>query len=127
MWLGVGGLLSLLSGWVELGRQFPGGPRPPGTRFRGQVTGVGIVGENGVTGLVVTPRGLYLYSNPLFRFLRPPVLVPWERVRYDGERGRLWWHAHMLRLGDVTSIRIKQRAFDALAPYVSRSIGAPAV
>jgi hypothetical protein len=126
MWLGVGGLLSMMSGWVQLARRFPGGPRPTGERLRGQVTRVGIVNENGVTGLVVTSRGLYLYSNPLFRFLRPPVMVPWSQVRYEGERGRLWWHAHVLRLGDATSVRIKQRAYETLHSFLSQPIGAPA-
>src|SRR5262245_34588810 len=86
MWLGVSALLAELSGWPELAREFPGGKTPPdGTRMRRQVVKTGVVGENGVTVLVLSARGLYMEAPLPFRFRRPPVLVPWGAVRYVSE------------------------------------------
>ncbi|HEX2779205.1 MAG TPA: hypothetical protein VHM30_06890 [Gemmatimonadaceae bacterium] len=123
LWLLVGLLLSELSGWASLARRYPGGPRPEGVRLRGQVVGMGAVGEKGVTTLVPTAAGLYLYSHPLFRFRRPPVLVPWSEIRYAGELGFLFWRSIGLDLGPVTRMRVKRDAYQALAPYLEMRVG----
>ena len=126
MWLLVGAILSELSGWRRLADRFATGSRPEGKRLRRQVTGIGLTGENGVTGLILTPEGLYLYAHPLFRFRRPPVLVPWPEVRYVRERGMLWWRARVLDLGGITTVAVKKEAYEAIVPYISRRIGEPA-
>ena len=126
MWLGVGALLSELSGWSRLARTFPGGARPSGPRISGQVVGMGPVSENGVTSLIPAAEGLYLYSNPFFRFRRPPILVPWAEIHESGERGMLWWRSISLELGQITTLRVRPKAIPALAPYLSRQIGRPA-
>jgi hypothetical protein len=64
------------SRWVELARRFPGGPFPEGSVFRGQVTNFGGQGEAGVTVLIPTAAGLYLYAVLPFRFHRPPGADP---------------------------------------------------
>ena len=119
LWLVVCAILSELSGWPRLARAFPGGARPPGKRIRGQVVGIGLVGENNVTGLIPTAEGLYIYSHPLFRFRRPPILVPWTEVHYDGERGALWWRSVGIDLGRITMLRLRPKAFPVLAPYLA--------
>lgn len=126
LWLLVSTILSELSGWRRLADRFAAGSRPAGQRLRRQVTGVGLTGENGVTGLIVTPEGLYLYAHPLFRFRRPPVLVPWPEVRYVGERRMLWRRTRVLDLGAITTVTVKQEAYAAIEPYISRRIGVPA-
>jgi hypothetical protein len=78
-----------------------------------------MVSENNVTSLVVTPQGLYLFSNPLFRFRRPPILVPWSRVHSAGEGGRFWWRVNMLELDGVTMIGVKRPAYEAIKPFVN--------
>jgi hypothetical protein len=121
MWLAVGGLLSTLSGWPFLAKRCPGGPRPSGAVLRRQVVGIGFVSENGVTHMVVSEGGLYLWATPIFRFLRPPILVPWAQVAYVSENRFLWSHSHLLRLGGITSIRIKDRAYQALRTYLTET------
>lgn len=123
MWLGVGTLLSEISGWARLARRFPGGPRPAGPRILGQVVGMGAVGENGITSIIASAEGLYLFSNPLFRFHRPPVMVPWTEVRNEGERGTLWWRSVGLDLGGITLLRVRPKAMPALAPHLSGNAG----
>ena len=120
MWLLIATVLTEFSGWSRLARAFPGGPRPAGRRLYGQVMGMGLVGEKGVTTLIPTSDGLYLYSALLFRFHRPPVLVPWHEIHNDGERGTRWWRNFVLELGGVTTLRIRAKAFPILEPYLVR-------
>ena len=126
LWLLISTILSELSGWRRLADRFAAGSRPSGKRLRRQVTAVGLTGENGVTGLILTPEGLYLYTHPLFRFRRPPLLVPWPEVRYVGERRMLWRRAWVLDLGGITTVAVKKEAYVAIEPCISRRIGVPA-
>ena len=126
MWLVVGAFLSEFSGWTSLARRFPGGARPAGRRLRGVVLQMGAVSENGVTILIPTTDGLYLYSHPLFRFHRPPILLPWRELRYTGDRGRLWWRRATLQISHTTPLGIKPDAYAVLAPYLDQSQGRPA-
>jgi hypothetical protein len=68
--------------------------------------------------MVVSEGGLYLWVMPLFRFMRPPVLVPWSDVTYVSERRVFWSHTHLLRLGGITSIRIKNDAYETMWGYL---------
>lgn len=119
MWLGVGALLAEFSGWPELAREFPAGSRPAGKRIRGQVVKVGVVGENGVTGIVLTPAGLYLDTMFLFRFRRPPVLVPWTFVRHSSDGQFLWYRWHEFDLAGVTTLSVRPAAYEAIVRYRS--------
>jgi hypothetical protein len=94
------------------------------TRMYGvrQVTSIGFVPENGATYIIVAPEGLYLSAFALFRFLRPPLLVPWCDVRVGGEGMRLWSRWYRLELGSAGTITIKRGAYDAIKPHlVSRT------
>jgi hypothetical protein len=118
LWLLVGAVLSEVARWPELAFRFPARDEPPGRTVPGEVVSVGIVGENNVTVLTVGDAGLYLRPRLLFRFRRPPVLVPWAEVTYVGERRVFWWRTHVLDLGGVTSMRIKEGAFSVVEPFL---------
>jgi hypothetical protein len=118
LWLLVGWILSRVSGWAALAERFPAGERPLGRKLRGQVVAMGPVSENGVTGMIVVPQGLYLYANPLFRFGRRPLLLPWHAVAYRSERKMLWWRSHELDLGGLTTLRLQDKAFREIAPHL---------
>lgn len=119
MWCGVTTLLSQLSGWPSLASRFPGGEAPAGVGVRGQVLGVGIVRENNVTFLVVSSDGLYLAAQFLFRLRRPPILVPWHQVRHVSDQKWLGWRSHVLDLGGITTIRLKNRAYELVEPFIT--------
>lgn len=123
LWLGVGAILSVASRWTELAGRFPAAGQPAGTTLRGQVVSVGIVSENNVTYLTLSAEGLYLRPHFLFRFMRRPVLVPWSEVRFLSERKILWWRSYLLDLGGITTVRVKEKAFNAMDPFL---IGASA-
>src|SRR5690349_9031123 len=90
MWLLIGALLAEISGWPVLARQFRTTHRPAGSPLRHQVVALGPTSESGVTRIITSPAGLYLDTHPLFRFRRPPLLVPWTAIHYRSERRFLW-------------------------------------
>ncbi len=106
-WMLVTGLLAVLSGWPALAAAFPGGPRPVGEAIRGQVLGTGRVQEKNVTTAIPTAGGLYLYPMVLFRYRRPPVLVPWTMVRYLESHQLLWARWHEIDLGGVATLKVR--------------------
>jgi hypothetical protein len=120
LWLLVGGLLALVSGWRTVAARFPAGDIPPeGERFSGQVSGFGIVAENNVTRVVVAPAGLHLSAILPFRFGRPPMLVPWDQVKWRSQRRFLWVHDHRLDLGGLSTVTMKDRAYRAASAYLT--------
>ncbi|MFN8646766.1 MAG: hypothetical protein U0104_08390 [Gemmatimonadales bacterium] len=115
-WAAVTSFLAYLTGWPALAAEFPGGAVPEGERLRGMVYGFRRVNENRVTTLVPTTAGLYLYPMLPFRLARPPVLVPWNRVRYESERSFLWARWHDIDLAGITTMRVAP----ALLPVLRR-------
>jgi hypothetical protein len=116
--LGIGVLRLKLSRWPELARRYPGGEQPEGRSLHRQVLSMGRTSELFMTTLVPTAAGLYFYSFPLFRFRRPPILVPWSVVRHTSEREMLGRRWHVLDLGGVTVMRVKEPAWQAMAAYI---------
>jgi hypothetical protein len=89
-----------------------------GKELKGQVVSVGIVGENNVTYVSVSDQGLYLRSHVLFRFMRAPVLVPWSEVKYVSERKVVWWRSYLVDLAGITTIRLREGAFQAMEGFL---------
>ncbi len=118
MWLLVGMILSHVSGWASLGERYAAPGRPAGLRLWGQVVSVGPISENGVTGLATGPQGLYLCANPLFRFGRKPLLIPWQAVTYLSVRKVLWWRSYKFDLGGITTVRVRERAFSEILAHI---------
>ena len=119
LWLLVSTILSVMSGWTDLAKRFRSSRRPDGRTLSWQVVSVGFVPENGVTALVVGRDGLYLSSFLIFRFMRPPLLIPWSEVRLVSSRsffGRL--ERFELDLASATTLTIKRAAFDAMQPHI---------
>lgn len=116
-WVAVTGLLASMSGWPDLADTFPGRERPQGEVFKNAVFKVGSVGEKGVTTMIATAVGLYLVPATPFRFRRPAVLVPWNRVRYVESHRVLWRHSLTLDLGGITTLRVHPRIIPALVAH----------
>ena len=118
-WVAVTALLAVLSGWPSLATRFRTDTRPPGAPLRGQVSRIGLVTERNVTGLVVSDRGLYLWTLWPFRLLRPPLLIPWTAVRSVRERAVLWTATYVVDVGASVDIALRKRAYDAIQPFLS--------
>ena len=116
-WVLVTGLLASISGWPSLADTFPAGERPDVNALRRSVLKIGRIGENNVTTLRPTAQGLYMSVNPLFRFRRPPVLVPWNRIEPVSSHRMLWQRSTTLDLGGITTIRVRNRVLPVLRAH----------
>jgi hypothetical protein len=126
MWAAANFMFAERSGWRLLGRKYKVAVEPDGQRFRRQVYGVGGLAENGVTRMVVSPRGLYLAPLLLFRIGRDPVLIPWSAI-VGVVRGRTWGRTwYNLNIDGITLIRVGQDAFHAMRAYVPAPVDAAA-
>jgi hypothetical protein len=127
-WILITGFLSELSGWPRLARRFPSVGRPDGPGTWGEVGGMGPVGERNVTSFIASPSGLYLYANPLFRFRRPPIQLPWEEIQWLSERHFLWTHTHKLDLGHgITTMSVGDRGYRVMEPFVRSGSQGPVI
>ncbi len=98
-------------------RHIPGRRASAEKALRQSVLKVGPIGEKGVTMLRPTPQGLYMAAHALFRFRRPPVLVPWNRIRFVKWHRVLWQRSATLDLGGITSMRVRERVIPTLREY----------
>ena len=119
-WVATSSILAFLSGWQSLARRFRAVAVPTGTRYSNQVTAVGWISQCGVTNVIISQDGLYLYVNPFFRFLHPPVLIPWADVTLVGNRRFLWSSRYTLSLGSLTTITLSERVFVELARFINQ-------
>jgi len=80
---------------------------------------IGIVRERHATLLIPTSEGLHMRAIWLFRFWRPPVLLPWAEVELVSSRRVLWMQSHTFSLGGgIARIRVKDQAFRAFIPFL---------
>jgi hypothetical protein len=97
-WFGVIALLSTIGGWRSLAENYrvPGDfELNPAERFRFksvQMRGHAFLPVNYGNSVTVgiTARGLYLAPMILFRFMHPPLLIPWREI-VDWEEGGFLW------------------------------------
>ena len=114
LWLFMSAFFSFLSGWSSLASRFRALERPEGIRIRSQVKQIGLAPENQVTHMVVSSAGLYLYASIFFRFMHPPLLIPWSSVGKPREVEGLWWKSYEYDLGLTTTIRVTKRAHELI-------------
>lgn len=93
-WLMICGLLSLLGGWYELAQRFKSADGFDGERFYFKSGAIGWrsfpVSYGSCLFATVGPRGIALSILLPFRFLHPPLLIPWSAVSRC-ERVRFWF------------------------------------
>lgn len=120
LWLFVCALFAFISGWVFLARRYRASDRPEGKKVRSQVKQIGFISERQVTHMIVSHSGLYLYESFLFRFLHPPLLIPWSDVRLLKEFKTLWWYYYRIDLGSIASITVTRKAYEEIRGYLTK-------
>jgi CRP-like cAMP-binding protein len=75
---------------------------------------------NNVLTLGVSPEGLFLASMFLFRFMHPPLLIPWSEIKVQRKKGWIFEYV-ILTLGHELAIPLRIRA--KLATKVRESAG----
>jgi len=118
-WIGVDYLFSAQSGWRALADKFRAGGKPVGPRVRWQVVRFGPIPEAGVTNMIPTAQGLYLYAGLLYRSFRPPLLVPWSLIALAREVRELGWKRYEITVAGATRIRMSGRAYRRLEPFLA--------
>jgi hypothetical protein len=95
MWVGVLALISVLSGWGTLARQYPMPPNAGASPAAGTFSLVSAFLNrsrySGCLKVTVGPEGLGLSVLGLFRMNHPPLLIPWnaiEDLRAEDNRAR---------------------------------------
>ncbi|HEX6041387.1 hypothetical protein [Longimicrobium sp.] len=113
MWLGICALLASIGGWHGLGARFrepPNAPRPTARAFwtTSLRMSAGLpVDYRSCVILRLGDAGIHLRTWILFRFLHPPLLIPWAEVESCTPGRHFLRRAVMVRLrGTDTSIRI---------------------
>jgi hypothetical protein len=103
-WLAISALLSLIGGWHSLAQEFRAEDDGSGERFYFVSGGLGArfapVSYRGCLFVTVGDRGIRLSIFFLFRFLSPPLFIPWEEVSSVEERRFLFFRHTVIHLRD---------------------------
>ncbi|HEX5379831.1 MAG TPA: hypothetical protein VFW47_14740 [Phenylobacterium sp.] len=121
-WLLVSLVLSAMSGWLGLARQYPNRPETA-VRTLHMLSGTMGLGVqmNGILRLSVCPSGLRVGLLFLFAAFSRDFLVPWSEIKVARSKGR-WFRSARLTFGDSTMSRltISARTADDLAAAAGR-------
>jgi small-conductance mechanosensitive channel len=121
LWLLVCVIISFVGGWFSLAKVYRTRMAFDGEKWRmksGQMRW--LANYNNVLTLGVSQQGLYLASMFLFRFMHPPLLVPWSEIKVRRRKG--WFFEYVtLTLGHELAIPLRIRG--ALAMKLRESAG----
>jgi hypothetical protein len=95
LWIGVSSLLSFAGGWALLAERFKATEPAVGEAFRYASAlfkrqGMFPVTYRGTLFITVGKEGIHLALHFLFRFLSPPLLIPWTAVESVTEQRHLF-------------------------------------
>jgi hypothetical protein len=115
MWLGITGLLAHLSGWAHVARDYPVGASPGGQRFNFVSGSMGLrffpVSYGSCLFVDVGSAGFRLSIFLPFRFLTPPMFIPWSDVTSVTSKKFLFFSYVVITLRDQwPTIAIRGRA-----------------
>jgi hypothetical protein len=89
-WLGIAALISLLSGWSSLARDFRMVEPVVGKRFHFASASLGMrpfrASYSGCLFVTVAENGIGISLFFLFRFFSPPLLIPWSAIESVEEK-----------------------------------------
>lgn len=104
LWLVVTALLAFASGWVSLARRFRARENIVGQRFRFRSGRLGrkisSVRYGSCLFITVNEAGFRLSVFFMFRFLSPPIFIPWEQVESVEERRLLLVDCYVIHIRD---------------------------
>jgi TIR domain len=109
LWLLVGAIHSYVGGWFSLSKVYRTRVPFNGTKWRGQSGQMRWLANYNNLTLGANHEGLYLASMPLFRFMHPPLLVPWSEIRVRKSKG--WFFEYVtFTMGHEPGIPLRIRA-----------------
>ena len=121
LWVLICAIVSIAGGWFSLAKGYRTEVPFNGPTWRMQSARMrNLMSYNNALTIGVSPEGLYLASMFLFRFLHPPLLIPWSEIKVQKTKG--WTFEYVLfTLGHELAIPLKIRA--RLAAQLRESAG----
>lgn len=120
LWLLIGAILSFVGGWWSLSKLYRTQVPFEGAKWRGQSGRMRwLANYNHVLTLGANREGLYLASMFLFRFMHPPLLIPWREIKVRSSKDWLFEYvtftighelAIPLRIRGKVAARLKNEA-----------------
>jgi hypothetical protein len=109
LWLLVGATTSFIGGWSSLAKAYRTRVPFNGAKWRGQSGQMRwLTNYNRVLTLGTSPGGLYLACMFLFRFMHPPLLVPWSEIKVRRKKGWVFEYV-IFTLGHELEIPLRIR------------------
>jgi len=110
LWLLVGAILSFIGGWFSLAKVYRTRVPFNGAKWRGQSGQMRwLTNYNRVLTLGTSQEGLYLASMFLFRFMHPPLLIPWSEIKVRRTKGWVFEYV-IFTMGHELAIPLRIRA-----------------
>jgi len=103
------------SGLPRLAALYPAGEQPAGQTFQAQNIKLGPVRWRFSTTVVIASEGLYLKIGQAFA-RHPPLLIPWEQLRPQGETLLYWGRAMRFAIGEpaITTLVTPWHLYEAM-------------
>lgn len=104
IWCFVIGILSFAGGWNRLAKDFASDV-PDNLEWLGfQTARLGLIDYKMCMWIAVHERGLYLKTGPAFfyRFMHPPLLIPWRFVKEVQKRALLMFNYAGMKVNGVS-------------------------
>lgn len=122
LWMLVGAIISFVGGWFSLSKCYRIRVPFNGAKWGGQSGRMRwLANYNNVLTMGVSQQGLYLASMFLFRFMHPPLLVPWSEIKVRRSKGWVFEYvtftmghelAIPLRIREKLAAKLRQSAGD---------------
>lgn len=87
-------LISQMSGWQTLARNFPATYKPQGQFFGMESIIMNTARYKGAVTIGATDSGLYLAPLAIFGIGHPPLLIPWNALRAFRSEKQAWMVLH---------------------------------
>jgi hypothetical protein len=117
LWLMVAAVISVLGGWHGLAKTFRARHPFSGPSWGGQSGKMRLLANyNNCLRIGASPDGFYLTTFILFRFMHPPLLVPWSEIKIRRTEAWPFGESATLTLGHEQAIpfRIRGKLADRL-------------
>jgi len=121
LWLLVSAIGSLVGGWFSLAKVYRTRVAFNGAKWKmqsGQMRW--LANYNNVLTIGVGEQGFYVASMFLFRFMHPPLLIPWSEIKVQRKKGWVFEYV-ILILGHELAVPLRIRG--TLAAKLRESAG----
>jgi hypothetical protein len=115
LWTGVFILISLISGWSRLAKNFATDRNSLGREFHWQSGSVGFVRYRNCLNVAVASNGLFLWLPWIFRVGHRKLFIPWSAIHDEESKQVLWFSMIRFQVGKpgIARIRLPRKVFEA--------------